>query len=308
MPSPDAALIDEVRAQQLLVGPESVCWQFASDVRLNLVMLYPLLLQVAHPTVAAGVRDFSDFERRPYERLLATVDYVSLLVYGGEQAIAAGRRLRALHKQFRGVRDDGRRYYALEPRAYAWVHATLLRSYVDGHAHFGRPMRPEQIERFYREYRGLGRLIGVRPRDLPASWSGFCDYFERVSQTELGANDSVRRVVRAVNLIGPAVMPLPGPAWSAMQIPTRRAIWLGGVGLIEPGLRRRLEISWNVADELAFRALGRLARVLTPVLPSELRIAGPGQLRARRSAIAHGPLGGRRRWPNTELGSPGVTP
>lgn len=291
MPSQDGAIIDEVRAHRLLVGPDSVCWQFASDVRLNLVMLYPLLLQVAHPTVAAGVRDFSDFERRPYERLLRTVDYVSLLVYGGEQAIAAGRRLRALHKQFRGVRDDGRPYYALEPGAYAWVHATLLRSYVAGHAQFGRPMRPEQIERFYREYRGLGRLIGVRPRDLPATWSGFCDYFERVSQTQLGPNDSVRRVLRAVELIGPAVMPLPGPIWSVMGIPARRAIWLGGVGLIEPELRRRLEISWNIADELAFRTLGQLTRATTPVMPDRLKVAGPAQLEARRTAIAHGPFG-----------------
>ncbi len=34
----------------LLVGPESVSWRYTSDARLYLVMLYPLLLQVAHPT------------------------------------------------------------------------------------------------------------------------------------------------------------------------------------------------------------------------------------------------------------------
>ena len=71
-------------------------------------MLYPLLLQVAHPTVGAGVRDYSDFEQRPWNRLLRTIDYVSLLVYGGRDAIAAGRRLRDVHKRFRGVREDGR--------------------------------------------------------------------------------------------------------------------------------------------------------------------------------------------------------
>ena len=56
-------------------------------MRLYAVMLYPLLLQVAHPTVAAGVRDYSDFERRPWDRLMRTLDYVSLLVYGGPDAI-----------------------------------------------------------------------------------------------------------------------------------------------------------------------------------------------------------------------------
>ncbi len=52
-----------------------------------------------------------------------------------------GRRLRAMHKGFQGTREDGKRYYALEPEAYAWVHATLLETYVAGHAQFGRPMR-----------------------------------------------------------------------------------------------------------------------------------------------------------------------
>ena len=37
--------------QEVLVGPDSVSWSVASDIRLYAVMLYPLLLQVAHPTV-----------------------------------------------------------------------------------------------------------------------------------------------------------------------------------------------------------------------------------------------------------------
>ena len=49
-----------------------------------------------------------------------------MLVYSGREAVAAGRRLRELHKRFRGNRADGTRYSALEPEAYAGVHATLL--------------------------------------------------------------------------------------------------------------------------------------------------------------------------------------
>src|SRR5438105_7703098 len=111
----------DAELEEILVGPESVTWRIASDPRLHFVSLYPLLLQVAHPTVAAGVRDFSDFEQRPWDRLLRTLDYVNLLVYGGPQAVVAGRRLRDMHKRFRGLREDGQRYYALEPEAYAWV-------------------------------------------------------------------------------------------------------------------------------------------------------------------------------------------
>jgi uncharacterized protein (DUF2236 family) len=276
---------------RLLVGPESVTWRFASDARLYLVMLYPLLLQVAHPTVGAGVRDFSDFDQRPWERLLRTLDYVSLLVYGGHDAVAAGRRLRALHKGFQGVREDGQRYYALEPEAYAWVHATLLESYVAGHAHFGTPMRGHVLDRFYREYRGLGRLVGVRDGDLPADWSDFRSYFDRVVREGLVRTESVGRVLHSIRHAAAPPIPFPDLAWRAVRAPAHRALWLGGIGLMPPVLRARLGVVWSVRDERAFQALGAFTRRLTAVMPKRLQVLGPDQLRLRREAIARGPLG-----------------
>ncbi len=284
----------ETEAEGLLVGPDSVAWQITSDARLNLVVLYPLLLQVAHPTVEAGVTDYSDFERQPLERLLRTADYLNLLVYGGREAVTAGRRLRAIHHAFRGVRKDGERYSALEPEAYAWVHATLIASFVDGHAHFGRPMPREQVERFYREYRGLGRLIGVRERDLPKDWAGFHAYFDRVVESELERNEATDRVLRAVRNATPPPMPLPGVVWRAARMPAAQMIWVGGAGLLTPALRKRLGIRWTPLDELAFRGLGTLTRACGPVLPDSWRITGPAHLRRRRDAIAHGPLAAQR--------------
>lgn len=281
----------EQELDTLLVGPDSVTWRYASDARLYLVMLYPLLLQVAHPTVAAGVSDYSDFERRPWGRLLRTLDYVSLLVYGGAEAVAAGRRLRTLHRSFRGRRKDGSQYSALEPKAYAWVHATLIDSYIAGHAHFGSPMRDDDVERFYREYRGLGRLIGVREGDLPADWVGFRRYFRQMLRQELRRTESVERVLRAVRYAAPPPIPFPDPLWRVIRWPAQRALWLGGVGLIDPSLRRRLGMDWSAGNEAEFRALGMLSRSLTPLMPRQLRVMGPDQLRWRHRAIADGPLG-----------------
>jgi uncharacterized protein (DUF2236 family) len=286
----NSPVITDGTARELLLGPQSITWRYASDARLYLVMLYPLLLQVAHPTVGAGVRDYSDFDKRPWNRLLRTLDYVYLLIYGGEQAISAGRRLRGIHKGFQGTREDGQRYYALEPKAYAWVHATLLHSYVAGHEHFGRPMRPDQIERFYDEYRGLGRLIGVRPGDLPPTWAEFMSYFDQTARTVLERNVTVDRVLRSVTDSTPP-LPLPPALWKVLQVPASRALWLGGIGLVEPGLRRQLGIPWSKSDERAFRTLGAISRSLTPMMPAGLRTMGPGSLRVRRRAIMRGPLG-----------------
>ena len=282
---------DEAEIERLLVGPESVAWRVSSDARLQLAMLYPLLLQVAHPTVGAGVSDHSDFERRPWDRLLRTVDYVNLLVYGGRDAAAAGRRLRALHKHFRGVRRDGVPYYALEPGAYAWVHATLIETYVAGHARFGRPMTRAEVERFYLEYRGLGRLIGVREGQLPSDWDGFRRYFEGMIERELERTDAVERVLRSVLHLQRPPLPVPELIWRAATLPAARALWLGGVGLMPARLRRRLGIGWSVIDEAAFRGLGILSRRLDPVLPETLRVSGPGHLRWRSAEISAGVLG-----------------
>jgi uncharacterized protein (DUF2236 family) len=282
---------DEI--EDILVGPDSITWQRASDVRLYVVMVYALLLQVAHPTVGAGVRDYSDFERRPWHRLLRTIDYVTLLVYGGDQAADAGRRLRDLHKRFQGQREDGQRYHALEPDAYAWVHATLIHTYVAGHAHFGTPMSPDQTERFYREYRRLGRLIGVRDRDLPETWDGFQSYFERMGREELAHTDSVDRVLAAIHRVPPPPtrVAVPQPIWRAVRIPAADALRLGSIGLLDPELRARFGVSWSKLDQARFRAIGAASRGLTPVLPKALTITGPAQLRWRQKAIARGPLG-----------------
>ncbi len=278
----------------LLVGPESVTWQFGSDVRLFLTMLYPLLLQVAHPTVGAGVRDYSDFEKRPWNRLFGTLDYLLVLQYGGNDAVAMGRRLRELHKRFKGVKPDGERYYALEPSAYAWVHATLLDAYVSAHAQFGRPMSPDQIERFYREYLGLGRLVGVREGDLPPDWQGFRSYFDRTVEQELEHTESVDRVLRAVRGVAlPDVPFIPDLFWKALRLPAARAQYVCGVGLLPLGLRERLSADWRAREEREFKMIGAVTRRLTPVMPQQLLVSGPAQLRWRRKAIARGPLGDR---------------
>jgi uncharacterized protein (DUF2236 family) len=203
-----------------------------------------------------------------------------------------GRRLRELHKGFKGIKPDGERYYALEPSAYAWVHATLLDAYVTAHAHFGRPMTPTQIERFYREYVGLGRLVGVRDGDLPADWQSFRTYYDRTVEQELERTESVDRVLRAVRQV--TVPALPELLSRAIRLPASRVLYVCSVGLLPATLRERLGIRWPVRDEWEFRMIGAATRRLTPVMPQQLLVSGPAQLRWRRRAIACGPLGAGR--------------
>jgi uncharacterized protein (DUF2236 family) len=68
-------------------------------------------------------------------------------------------------------------------------------------------------------------------------------------------------------------------------MPASRALWLGGIGLLSPALRRRLGVNWTRLDEAQFRALGRVSRALAPMMPERLRVTGPAQLRWRRKEI-----------------------
>lgn len=279
-------------AARLTVGPGSISWSRAGDARAMLAAGSTLLLQVAHPTIAAGVRQHSDFERDPWGRLLRTLDFTTLLVYGGsERAVLTGRRLRAMHRSIKGVAPDGTRYHALEPAPYAWVHATLAEGIVAAHDRFGRPLDLAQRERLWAEWRGLGRLLGIRERDLPEGWAAFVAYREAMIAEQLGDNDVVRAVLRTLAAQEPPPVPGLGPrTWGALRLPAARTMRLATVGLLPPSARERLGLRWTGAQALELAALGRVARATTPLLPATARAFGPAYLRWRTGAIARGPF------------------
>src|SRR5207244_13273917 len=84
----------------------------------------PLLMQLAHPMVAAGVDEHSDFRTRPIQRLRRTVRMTMAIVFGDrETALTAARAVNKAHGKVRG-----RDYRALDPELLQWVHAALVDS------------------------------------------------------------------------------------------------------------------------------------------------------------------------------------
>jgi uncharacterized protein (DUF2236 family) len=276
--------------QSLTPHPQTIAWRNASDARLLVAAGYALLLQVAHPTVGAGVSEHSQFRRDPWGRLLRTLDYTYTMVYGGPQAAGEmGLRIRSFHKQIRGMGPDGRRYHALEPEAYAWVHATLAEAIVVAHEHFARPFTENQREQFWAEWRALGRMLGVRDRELPPDWRGFRDYFEEMVDGRLQHTSAVDEVLAALaRPARPSVVGINAPAWAIAALPLGHVLALTTVGLLPAALRERFEVRWTRASDLELRALGAVLRSATPLMPSCLRSTGSGYLRWRKVAIARG--------------------
>ena len=241
-------------------------------------------MQVSHPSVGAGVSQHSNFKQDPWGRLLRTLDYTSAMVYGGpELAWQVGRRVRAMHARIEGVRPDGVRYRALDPGPYAWVHATLAESIVRGHELFcSRPLRPRELERFWSEWRRLGRLVGVREGDLPESWPELLEYFDGMVERELQDTEAAQDVIAALR--DPAAPPLPllrEGAWRLVRWPWTRAGALATIGMMPPVLHERLGVPWSPTKQLRFRALARVSRATGPLMPPQAKRFGASYLRWR---------------------------
>jgi uncharacterized protein (DUF2236 family) len=281
LPSPE-------EARALAPKPGSPVWEYAGDSRLLAAAGYALLLQVTHPTVGAGVSEHSNFKADPWGRLTRTLDYTYSSVYGGaELAAAVGRRVWEMHRDIGGQLPDGRPYHALEPEAYAWVHATLAEAIVTGHRRFGRPMGDAEADRFYRQFRGLGRLVGVRTAELPETWADFRPYFDRMVEERLARTNAALDVLAALR--EPARPPIPyllDGAWRLIRLPGAQLVSLATVGLLPPALRERLGCRWTAANDLELRLLAAASRSAGPLLPGWLRNTGPGYVRRRGPALA----------------------
>jgi uncharacterized protein (DUF2236 family) len=194
-----------------------------------------------------------------------------------------------MHRPIKGVRPDGEPYHALEPRAYAWVHATLASALVDGQRVFGTALTREESEAFWRDWLRLGRLIGVRERDLPATWAGFGGWFDAMVDDELQDDPTVHLVLETLARPAPPEIPgLPPRLWRIIRTPLAGQLRLATVGMLPGRLRERLGLRWTAADGAAFRAFAAASRASTPFVRGPLREFGPYYVRWRRAALERG--------------------
>lgn len=267
-------------------GPGSVAWRYVGDWRLLLGVGRALLLQVAHPTVGAGVSQFSSFRSDPWGRFDRTLTSLMTQVYGGAAAEAEARRLRQVHARFTGVDHRGRPYRALDPAAYWWVHATIFDTVLSDHAVFGRPLRPADQERLYREWCALGRLLGIPPAEMPAGAGGFRDWFDTVVAGTLGDNPAVRDLLDALDGSGtppPPWWPVPEPVWRPVRDVLGGTLTHVTTGTLPPVLRQRLGLAWGRREELRLTATAAVVRGAVPAVPARWRYH-PIAARARRTA------------------------
>ena len=279
---------------ELAPKPGSPVWRAFNDARMLSTAGYALMLQVAHPTVGHGVHQYSSFTKDPWGRLLRTLDYVHGTIYGGpELAGEIGRRVREMHRTIKGELPDGTSYHAMEPSAFAWVHATLAAGVVEGHRKLATPLDADEKEQLWAQWIQVGRLVGVRERDLPATWAEFEPYFADVVARDLRWTPAVPEVLETLARPMPPGLPGVTPGlWKILRAPLSLQLRVMTGGLLPRELRHRLGLRWTRRDATTFRGLARLSRASSPLIRGTLAEFGPTYVRFRREALARGDVAG----------------
>jgi uncharacterized protein (DUF2236 family) len=213
LPRDDAALLREVGLPDPPPAHEGLfrggCW--LRRVSAEPVLLFgggrALLLEVAHPLVAAGVAEHSDFERDPFARLQRTLDAMSAIVFRDRAAaLAAARGVEASHARVRGTLscDAGRfpagtPYSGRDPELVRWVWATLVDTALIVHERFVAPLDEEALTAYYADQRVVARLLGVPDALLPEDAAGFRRYVDgMLAGGTLTVTGQARAIARAV--------------------------------------------------------------------------------------------------------------
>jgi uncharacterized protein (DUF2236 family) len=229
-----------------------------------------VLLQVAHPLVAAGVVYHSDYKTDLWQRLLRTLRALYLIVYGSkEEAEAAGESVQAVHAHVYGrTREQlgpfpaGTPYSASDPELMLWVHATLVEASLTAHRRFVGRLAPEEEEAYYAEMRLVARLFGLPSTALPARLADFREYLDAQLAGREICVTALAREVAAVILDAPLPAPL------RVLVPAHR---LATTALLPQRVREEYGLRWSRAHTLPLALAARSLRVLAVPL---LRAAG----------------------------------
>ncbi|HVA89468.1 MAG TPA: oxygenase MpaB family protein [Chloroflexota bacterium] len=232
-----------------------------------------ILMQLAHPQVAAGVAQHSRFLDTPmarFQRLGRTIKVMQALNFGNPAEVArAARLVNTIHGRVNGSTESfapgcpaGTPYRALDPRLLLWVLASLLYALPRAYELFVGPLTAEERDRFIRDARPLGVLLGVPEHILPRNTAELDRYLEdMLAGGEVAVGETGERLTRE----------LLRPAWPWFARPL---IWLSAlpaIGLLPPAVRRAYALPWTTRHRIVLGAMAWLCRRLVRCAPRHWR-------------------------------------
>jgi len=220
-----------------------------------------LLLQVAHPLVAAAVADHSRFRSDPVGRLRATLDAIYAFAFADVQRVDhVVQSVTRLHSAVRGTAPDGEPYSARDPHLLLWVYSTLIDSSILAYETFVKHLTPAEREACYAEFQRAGHVWGLQAAQFPPTLAALRAWMAAlVDSGEVHVTDQGREIAQTI---------LRPPAWWwPFLIPFQPVtVWL-----LPPQLREQFGYGWGPRREACMRQLAAISRWLVPKLPRALR-------------------------------------
>ena len=231
-----------------------------------------LLMQAAHPVAFAGFFASTGSLQDPWARLRRTGEVLDVVMFGErEDADRATAIVRAVHSRVQGrlTKPVGRfaagtSWAADDPDLLLWILATLADSGALFYEAYVEDLSRDELDAYWQDYRVVGRLFGLKDRDMPGDWAGLRAYVdEMVAGDTLHVSGEARRLGKQVVLRPPVAL------WFRPVLGVANFVIVGWL----PGtLRRQYRIFWHPGRSLALTVGARSSRrALIPLLPSGVR-------------------------------------
>ena len=231
-----------------------------------------VLLQIAHPLVAAGVDQHSDFRRDPLGRLHRTLNTTLDAVFGDTpRAQRAMRRIDGRHARVTGRASDGRSYAARDPQLLLWVQATLVLTSLRWYEAVAGKLSSSERQRYWDEAKIFATGLGVPPELCPPTIADLERYEREMLGTAVAPDATSREVARAV--LHPFAF-LPAQVYWPTDVIT--------AGLLPPALRGSFGLPWRARERVFFGFVVHGLRLLRSVVPRRIASVPHARMYDRR--------------------------
>lgn len=262
-----------------IFGPGSAAWRVGRERVILAGGPAALLLQVAHPLVAEGVRAHSDFSADPLRRLRGTLDAVLTVSFGDRtQVRGAVDYVDRKHRPVQGTLPvqagslpAGTPYRASDPELSLWVFATLVWSAVEVTEAFRRPLARKERDAYYRDMTRMAHLFNVPAALLPGDYAGLERYVDQQVSATLHVGPDAALIARQVLAPDPPIVVRP-----VRPLPAVLA-----AGVLPPTVRTAYGLAWRRRERVCFAVVRRATRLAAPLLPARIRY-WPHYLMARQ--------------------------
>lgn len=192
---------------QPLFSPSSTFWRVNREIVSALAAPRAVLMQIAHPLVAAGVAEHSQFRKHRFARLYRTSMAAAAVTFGSREF--ANRVVRSINQKHQlvhgilktqsGVFPPGTPYDANDEELKLWVMSTVTDSALLVYNLFVGNLSDDERDAYYQDSLVVARMFGVPDSITPPTYADLQIYMRQMIQSDIiTVSETAREIARAL--------------------------------------------------------------------------------------------------------------